>query len=37
VLAAGVLQKVDGVMAIRGRRFAELTIAGALPLSNDFH
>jgi error-prone DNA polymerase len=37
LLVAGVLQKVDGVMAIRARRFAEPTIDGALPLSNDFH
>ncbi|MBV8055375.1 MAG: error-prone DNA polymerase, partial [Deltaproteobacteria bacterium] len=37
LLAAGVLQKVDGVMAIRARRFAELTIDGALPPSHDFH
>jgi len=37
LLAAGVLQKVDGVMTSRARRFAELSIDGALPLSNDFH
>jgi len=37
LLAEGVFQKVDGVMAIRARRFAELTIDGALPPSHDFH
>ncbi|MGH7812815.1 MAG: hypothetical protein ACREQI_02265 [Candidatus Binataceae bacterium] len=43
LLAEGVFQKechperVDGVMAIRARRFAELMIDGALPPSHDFH
>jgi error-prone DNA polymerase len=37
LLAEGVFQKVEGVMAIRARRFAELTIAGALPPAHDFH
>ncbi|MBE3604880.1 error-prone DNA polymerase [bacterium] len=37
LLAEGVFQKVDGVMAIRARRFAELKIAGAPPRSHDFH
>jgi len=37
LLAEGVFQKVDGVMAIRARCFAELTIDGALPPSHDFH
>jgi len=37
LLAEGVFQKVDGVMAIRARHFAELTIDGALPPSHDFH
>jgi error-prone DNA polymerase len=37
LLAEGVLQQVDGVMAIRARRFAELTVDGALPPAHDFH
>ena len=37
LLAAGVFQKVEGVMAIRAHRFAELTIDGALPPAHDFH
>ena len=37
LLAEGVFQKVDGVTAIRARRFAELTLKGALPPSHDFH
>jgi DNA polymerase III alpha subunit len=35
--AEGVFQQVEGVMAIRAWRFAELTIAGALPPSYNFH
>ncbi len=37
LLAEGVLQQVDGVTAIRARRFAEITIPGAIPPSHDFH
>jgi error-prone DNA polymerase len=37
LLAEGVFQQVEGVMAIRARRFAELTIADAVPPSHDFH
>jgi len=37
LLAEGIFQKVDGVMAIRAHRFAELTMDGALPPSHDFH
>jgi len=37
LLAEGVFQKVDGVMAIRARRLAEVMIDGALPPSHDFH
>ena len=33
----GAIQQVDGVMAVRARRFAELTIDGALPPTHDFH
>ncbi len=33
----GVLQKVDGVIAVRGRRFAELRLSEELPRSRDFH
>jgi hypothetical protein len=32
-----VLQQVDGVTAIRARRFAEITIPGTIPPSHDFH
>ena len=37
LLAEGVLQTVDGVTAIRARRFEEITLPGALPPSHDFH
>jgi DNA polymerase III alpha subunit len=37
LLAEGVIQQVDDVMAIRARRFAELSIDGALPPTHDFH
>jgi len=37
LLAAGPLQKVDGVTAIRARRFAEIKIGAELPQSHDFH
>ena len=37
LLAEGVLQRVDGVTAIRARRFAEIKIPGAIPPSHDFH
>jgi len=37
LLAEGVLQQVDGVTAIRARRFAEITIPGTIPPSHDFH
>ena len=37
LLAEGVLQQVDGVTAIRARRFAEISIAGTIPPSHDFH
>ncbi len=37
LLAEGVLQQVDGVTAIRARRFAELRLDGPLPPSHDFH
>jgi error-prone DNA polymerase len=37
ILAEGVLQQVDGVTAIRARRFAEITIPGTIPPSHDFH
>jgi error-prone DNA polymerase len=37
LLAEGVLQQVDGVTAIRARRFAEITIDGTIPPSHDFH
>ncbi len=37
LLAEGVLQQVDGVTAIRARRFEEITIAGQIPPSHDFH
>jgi error-prone DNA polymerase len=36
LLAEGWLQQVDGVTAIRARRFAELKLDGALPPSHDF-
>ncbi len=37
LLAEGVLQQVDGVTAIRARRFAEISIPGTIPPSHDFH
>ncbi len=37
LLAEGVLQRVDGVTAIRARRFEEIKIPGAVPPSHDFH
>ncbi len=36
LLAEGWLQQVDGVTAIRARRFAELKLDGSLPPSHDF-
>jgi hypothetical protein len=35
--AEGVLQTVDGVTAIKARRFRALPPPGALPASHDFH
>ena len=37
LLAEGVLQQVDGVTAVRARRFAEIRLPGAIPPSHDFH
>ncbi|MDB5108265.1 MAG: hypothetical protein JWM69_1206, partial [Candidatus Binatus sp.] len=37
LLAEGVLQQVDGVTAIRARRFEEIKLGGAVPPSHDFH
>ncbi len=37
LLAEGTLQKVEGVTAIRARRFAELKLDGTVPPSHDFH
>ncbi|HYL58408.1 MAG TPA: error-prone DNA polymerase, partial [Candidatus Acidoferrales bacterium] len=37
LLAEGVLQTVDGVTAIRARRFSEIAIPGVMPPSHDFH
>ena len=37
LLAEGVLQKADGVTAIRARKFAEIKLPGATPPSHDFH
>ena len=37
LLAEGVLQTVDGVTAIRARRFEEIKLPGAVPPSHDFH
>ena len=37
LLAEGVLQRVDGVTAIRARRFKEIKIPGTVPPSHDFH
>jgi error-prone DNA polymerase len=36
LIVEGVLQKQDGVVAIRARRFKELPLAAALPPSHDF-
>ncbi len=36
LLAEGVLQRVDGVTAIRARRFEEIKIPGTVPPSHDF-
>ena len=36
LMVEGVLQKQDGVVAIRARRFRELRLAAALPPSHDF-
>jgi error-prone DNA polymerase len=36
LMVEGVLQKQDGVVAIRARRFKELRLAAALPPSHDF-
>ena len=37
LLVEGVLQKVDGVINVRGHRFAELRLNAAIPRSHDFH
>jgi error-prone DNA polymerase len=37
LMAEGVLQQVDGVTAIRARRFEEIRIPGTIPPSHDFH
>jgi len=37
LLVEGVLQKLDGVVSIRSRRFAELDLDTPLPKSHDFH
>ena len=37
LLAEGVLQAVDGVTAIRARRFEEIKLPGPVPPSHDFH
>jgi error-prone DNA polymerase len=37
LMAEGVLQRIDGVTAIRARRFEEIKIPGAIPPSHDFH
>ena len=36
LMVEGVLQKQDGVVAIRARRFKELHLGAALPPSHDF-
>ena len=33
----GVMQKRDGVMLIKGQKFEEVKLSGALPPSHDFH
>jgi error-prone DNA polymerase len=37
LLVEGVLQKRDGTIAVRGRRFAEIKLNAPLPSSHDFH
>ncbi len=37
LLVEGVMQKRDGVMLIKGQKFEELKLSGALPRSHDFH
>jgi error-prone DNA polymerase len=37
LLVEGVMQKQDGVVSIRGQRFAELHVDASLPKSHDFH
>ena len=37
LLVEGVMRKHDGVVSIRGRRFAELRLDAPLPKSHDFH
>jgi error-prone DNA polymerase len=37
LLVEGVLQKRDGTIGIRGRRFAEIKLNAPLPSSHDFH
>jgi len=37
LMVEGVLQKVDGVINVRGHRFAELRLDAAIPRSHDFH
>jgi error-prone DNA polymerase len=37
LIAEGPLQKQDGVIHVRARRFAELKMSGAVPRSHDFH
>jgi error-prone DNA polymerase len=37
LLVEGPLQKQDGVIHVRARRFTELKTPGAMPPSHDFH
>ena len=37
LMVEGVLQKVDGVINVRGHSFAELRLNAAIPRSHDFH
>jgi len=37
LMVEGPLQKQDGVIHVRARRFRELKIAGTIPRSHDFH
>jgi error-prone DNA polymerase len=37
LMVEGVMQKLDGVISIRSRRFAELRAGAELPKSHDFH